>query len=596
MVTFFIFVIGNDLSFILSSGSKAAEKFTGDASRAGDSTDEDLETGERDLDDSLVSSNPLTLLTGVLTHLTGVLGRLCGVLDGVSDLLGVVSSLGTGTVDCAARLAWASGAIPWSIHRCSKVHMDIKSINVAWLIEVGIDRKSGLLTPVKMEASCPPDGVVPAGVPWAAGPSNTTDWWRAGPSESAGSSNWSAESSIDVCWRDGSSHLADPSPADPSTAGPSAGPSLARSSPAGPSLAGLSTAGPSITSDGPATAAGPATSTAGSSTWTGRAGEEITVIVLLSGDLATFRRQLYFTSGDVRWSGLFSSLSSSLMMMTGWRHAVGRCPRWRWWQGSSEDLRWWWAWEEEAKGRVFFALETQVDPELPVASTWAGPTQRAWTGPLNLSSSAVMSRSMVSGGVLASVGPVSSLPIPTPQSVAFRPVRAGPSHHRDAWSHGLWFTGPRRPGGRFLHLRCPRPRTSGSLGPFRLGLPVAAWKGVEEPLQEHGFWWNCPWSHVLGISTPQPRPCVVSPVHWPWLVLAKPQAANLYRHCMASLLYIRSALRSVDIAGSESGCRFFCESACTLGTLAEIQRKTTGHVIAHPPSCSHRYGLTRRWK
>ena len=80
----------------------------------------------------------------------------------------------------------------------------------------------------------------------------------------------------------------------------------------------------------PATAAGPATSTAGSSTWTGWAGEEITVIVLLSGDLATFWSQLYFTSGDVRWSGPFSTLSSSLMMMTGRRLSVGRCPRWRW--------------------------------------------------------------------------------------------------------------------------------------------------------------------------------------------------------------------------------------------------------------------------
>ena len=386
-----------DLSFILSSGSEAAEKFTGDASRAGDLTDEDLETGERDLDDSLVSSNPLTLLTGVLTHLTGVLGRLSGVLDGVSDLLGVVSSLGTGTVDCAAGLAWASGAIPWSIHRCSKVHMDIKSINIAWLIEVGIDGKSGLLTPVKMEASCPPDGIVPAGVPWAAGPSNTTDWWRAGLSESAGSSNWSAEPSVDVCLRNGSSHLADPSPTDPSTAGPSAGPSLARSFPAGSSLAGLSTAGPSITSDGPATAAGPATSTAGSSTWTGWAGEEITVIVLLSGDLATFWSQLYFTSGDVRWSGPFSTLSSSLMMMTGRRLSVGRCPRWRWLQGSA--IAWRLAMMVSMRGRGrrtgVLRLGNAVGPWTTNRihlSPGAGPIRRAWMGPLNLSSSAVMSR------------------------------------------------------------------------------------------------------------------------------------------------------------------------------------------------------------
>ena len=35
---------------LLSSGSRAAEKLTGDTSRVGDSTDDDLETGERDLD------------------------------------------------------------------------------------------------------------------------------------------------------------------------------------------------------------------------------------------------------------------------------------------------------------------------------------------------------------------------------------------------------------------------------------------------------------------------------------------------------------------------------------------------------------------
>ena len=534
-----------DLSFILSSGSEAAEKFTGDASRAGDSTDEDLETGERDLDDSLMSYNPLTLLTGVLTHLTGVLGRLSGVLDGVSDLLGVVSSLGTGTVDCAAGLAWASGAIPWSIHRCSKVHMDIKSINIAWLIEVGIDGKADCWPPpVKMEASCPPDGIVPAGVPWAAGPSNTTDWWRAGLSESAGSSNWSAEPSVDVCLRDGSSHLADPSPTDPSTAGPSAGPSLARSFPAGSSLAGLSTAGPSITSDGPATAAGPATSTAGSSTWTGWAGEEITVIVLLSGTgnvlettvlhvwrrtmVRSFQHSLNFSHDD-DWAETFGWPMPEMTMITGKCNRLKTCN-----DGEHERKRpkdgcpspWKRGW----------TLNYQSHPLV----SWS------WTHPKSLDGTAqplfvcCHVSNMVSGGVLASVGPVSSLPIPTPQSVAFRPIRGGPSHHRDAWSHGLWFTGPRRPGGRFLYLRCPRPRTSGSLCPFRTRGCWHSWKEVEEFLQEHGFWQNCPWSHVLGISVPQPRPCAVSPVHWPWLVLAKPQAANLYRHCMASLL---SALR-----------------------------------------------------
>ena len=35
---------------LLPSGSRAAEKLTGDTSRVSDSTDDDLETGERDLE------------------------------------------------------------------------------------------------------------------------------------------------------------------------------------------------------------------------------------------------------------------------------------------------------------------------------------------------------------------------------------------------------------------------------------------------------------------------------------------------------------------------------------------------------------------
>ena len=85
-------------------------------------------------------------------HLSGVLGRLSGVLDGVSDLLGVESCLGAGIDDCTAGLAGVSGAVPWSIRRCYNVHIDIKSISVTWLMEVGIDGKSGLPVPVKMEA------------------------------------------------------------------------------------------------------------------------------------------------------------------------------------------------------------------------------------------------------------------------------------------------------------------------------------------------------------------------------------------------------------------------------------------------------------
>ena len=111
-----------DLSLILSSGSKAAEKFTGEASLVGESTDEDLVTGEREREDSLVSFNPLALLTGVLARLTGILGRLSGVLDGAFDLLGGVSSLGIETVVCAAGLAWAYGTVHPSLQQSSHGH------------------------------------------------------------------------------------------------------------------------------------------------------------------------------------------------------------------------------------------------------------------------------------------------------------------------------------------------------------------------------------------------------------------------------------------------------------------------------------------
>ena len=95
-------------TFLALSESKAAEKFTGEASLGGDSDDDNLLMGERERVASLVSSITLALLTGVLDRLTGVLGRRSGVLGGVLDILGgVSSSLGVGTDDCAAGLAWA---------------------------------------------------------------------------------------------------------------------------------------------------------------------------------------------------------------------------------------------------------------------------------------------------------------------------------------------------------------------------------------------------------------------------------------------------------------------------------------------------------
>ena len=130
-------------------------KLTGDSSRAGDSTDEDLDNGERDL----VSLDLLRCLTGVLACLTGVLaflsgslaclrkeltvlcgvwrnlsgdlGILSGVLAGVADLLLVESCLGAGAADWFGGQAGATGTLDWSIRRCSNVHMDIKSTSVS---------------------------------------------------------------------------------------------------------------------------------------------------------------------------------------------------------------------------------------------------------------------------------------------------------------------------------------------------------------------------------------------------------------------------------------------------------------------------------
>ena len=122
---------------LLISGSMAAVKLTGDPSRVGNSTDEDLETGELDLE-SRDSLQLLTLLTGVLTRLSGVLVDLCGVLRnllgvlgllsgviaGVADLLGVESRLVSGADDWAGGQAGSTGTLDWSILRCSNVHKD----------------------------------------------------------------------------------------------------------------------------------------------------------------------------------------------------------------------------------------------------------------------------------------------------------------------------------------------------------------------------------------------------------------------------------------------------------------------------------------
>ena len=307
---------------LLESGSIVAVKLTGDSSRVGDSTDEDLESGEHDLDslDSLCClTGVLACLTGVLACLSGALARLTkelmvlcgvwrnlsgdlgilsGVLAGVADLLLVESCLGGGAADWAGGQAGATGTLDWSIRRCNNVHIDINSTSISWLMDLGMEGKSGLLVPVDLETSGSPPGVVAAGVPSPADPSTPSVGWRAGPSASSGSSNCSSE-----LWTDsttetsagsslaGSSTVAWPSPvAGPSPVSepsPVAGPlpvavplRVAEPSPVAKPLpaAGSAPAGPS------ATGAGTWTSGA-DSTWTCRAGEETTVIVLFSGGL-----------------------------------------------------------------------------------------------------------------------------------------------------------------------------------------------------------------------------------------------------------------------------------------------------------------------
>ena len=203
---------------LLESMSNAALKLRGDSSRAADSTDKDLESGQRDLEspDSLWF---LDLLTGVLGGLTGVLAcrsaslarltreliELCGVCRnlsgdlvlvgdpaGVADL--VLSESRSGTVKdvWTVGLMELSGTLGSSMRRCSNVHIDIKSTSVAWLMVLGMEgKRSGVLVPVWMETSGPPTGVA-AGFSCLADPSTPAAGRGAGPSKSSGSSkrNW----------------------------------------------------------------------------------------------------------------------------------------------------------------------------------------------------------------------------------------------------------------------------------------------------------------------------------------------------------------------------------------------------------------------
>ena len=110
---------------LLDSRSMAAAKWSGDSSRAGDSTDKDLDNGERDLDslDSLrCFTGVLACLTGVLAFLSGSLARLrkeltvlCGVWRNLSGDLGVLSGDLAGVADLLlVKSCLGAGAAAWS--------------------------------------------------------------------------------------------------------------------------------------------------------------------------------------------------------------------------------------------------------------------------------------------------------------------------------------------------------------------------------------------------------------------------------------------------------------------------------------------------
>ena len=117
------------------------------------------------------------------------LGRLTGVLH---LLRGVWSSLGVGV--WTTGLDWVSGTgITLSILRFMRVHIDIKSSKLVWLICLGRDGNSKLLASETMVVSpcwsgvTALTGVVPAGVPWATGPASLAE---SSTAESCWSADW----------------------------------------------------------------------------------------------------------------------------------------------------------------------------------------------------------------------------------------------------------------------------------------------------------------------------------------------------------------------------------------------------------------------
>ena len=514
--------------------------------------------------------------------------------------------------------------------------MDMKSIKVVWLIALGSEGKRRLLTSDNMDESCPAAGVFPAGVPWATGPSTTAGpstagfWWCAGPATPAGSSSSCAGPSPADSWPcagsatssgsstiSGSSSvtmtgpLADPSPADPSYAGPSsAGPSLAGSSSGGLSPAGPSPAKPSIASVWPVTPAGSPTSAGPHFSWTRHNCRFFNVFWLVrrrnhcDGSslwwLGNGRGQLYLPSGDVGWSRLLSTFTSSRLMMTRQRLAICRRPQW-WWRQWPTITRWLAMMVMGMRGRPWRPdiRRPRRDTARPRTtrrislSPGAGPTRWRGTGPLPLSMSTVVSRRMMGPWrVLASVRPMwSPIALPTTWPVAFRPLRpgtsVGPFHHWHAGRHGLLgFTGPGRPAGRLLHLRSLRPRTCGCLGSLRFGRPVALTLGrrkLKGIFRSVYLDWVVHHLSLLGLLS------LSATAHWLSPELARLPATNPCRPHRVSLQCTKWGPRLDDTADSGSGCHCIYDSACSPGTWVATQWKTTG-----PPSCQHRHGWIRR--
>ena len=542
----------------------AAAKLSGDSSRAGDSTDEDLDSGERDLDslDSLrCLTGILACLTGVLTFLSGSLARLrkeltvlcgvwrnlsgdsgilSGVLAGMADLLLVESCLGAGAADWSGGQAGATGTLDWSIRRCSNVHIDIKSTRVSWLMDLGMEGKSRLLVPVDLEMSGPSPGEVAAGVP-----SRASVGRRAGQSVSSGSSNCSSDSTSETS--------------------------------AGSSLAGSSTVG------GPSPVMGRHLYL-NRHLWPCRCLQLCRCVLpgrhlclsrcLLPGrhlpgrlppvpglgrfninlpgwrrdhrDRSLLRRlgilggQLDIPSGDVRLTRPVGTLSSSLMTLR--RPAVGRRPRWSWWKGSTI-----------ARRMMMMGVRHLRDTARLGTPPGAGTARGTWPGPLALSPGAV-----------------------TPD-VSENPVVCRPCVFACAlysWTCG----GPTRESWAVPPPRRWKPRTwveriqtswlwFSSASSWTIPRTWNAWKEVESPLPERVSPRNRPWSLQLSwLPSPPLRPCVDFSERWPWLAQPTPQATSPYKRDRDCLKCKVIALHWDGIVGSEDGCHSYKGNASSQGT------------------------------